>query len=118
MAIPETDVFLREYRLQRLTERLPAAAQPMAHWLRSPSARPVRVPAGLLLCLGGALGALPVLGFWMLPAGALLLAEDVPPLRRATGGMLGWLERQRPEWFAPTSTTSPIPSSAAPEAKG
>jgi hypothetical protein len=111
--ISDSDGSLREYRLQRLTERLPAAARPMAHWLRSRSARPVRIPAGLLLCLGGALGALPLLGFWMLPAGVVLLAEDVPPLRRATGGMLAWLEHKRPRWFVPASGASQI---ALPEA--
>jgi hypothetical protein len=114
MPIPDDDVSLREHRLQRLTEQLPRAARPVAQWLRSPSARPVRVPAGLLLCAGGALGALPVLGFWMLPAGVVLLAEDVPPLRRATGRMLAWLEHQRPDWFAPTPPAPPTPSAKAP----
>jgi hypothetical protein len=111
MPIPGDDVSPREYRLQRLTERLPAAARPLAHWLRSPAARPVRIPAGLLLCVGGALGALPLVGFWMLPAGVVLLAEDVPPLRRATGRMLAWLERKRPHWFVPTATAAaPAPN--------
>ena len=117
MAIPDDDVSLREYRLQRLTEQLPWAARPAAQWLRSPSGRPVRVPAGLLLCVGGVLGALPLVGFWMLPAGVVLLAEDVPPLRRATGRMLAWLEHQRPEWFAPAPPASPTPSSKAPDAQ-
>ena len=42
----------------------------------------LRVPLGLLLCLGGALWFLPVLGLWMLPLGLLILSEDVPWLRR------------------------------------
>ncbi len=116
MPMSDGDVSQREYRLQQLTERLPAAVRPAARWLRSPSARPVRLPAGLLLCLGGALGALPVLGFWMLPAGAVLLAEDVPPLRRATDWMLARLEQKRPHWFTPASTASPMTSARAPEA--
>jgi hypothetical protein len=114
--IADVDLSQREYRLQRLTERLPVAAQPVADWLRSPAARPVRLPVGVLLCLGGALGALPVLGFWMLPAGVVLLGEDVPPLRRASGRMLAWLERQRPNWFAPAAQRSPTPSVQTPEA--
>jgi hypothetical protein len=52
--------------------------------------------AGLLLTCGGLLGFLPVLGFWMLPIGLLLLAEDVPPLRSARGWVLDWIERRYP----------------------
>lgn len=37
---------------------------------------------GLLFVIGGALGFLPVLGFWMIPVGLVLIALDVPPLRR------------------------------------
>ena len=44
-------------------------------------ALPVRVPAGLLLVAGGVFSFLPVLGLWMLPAGLLMLAVDLPPLR-------------------------------------
>jgi hypothetical protein len=47
-----------------------------------------RVPPGARTLLGlvamaaGVLGFLPVLGFWMLPLGALIVVSDVPPLRR------------------------------------
>jgi hypothetical protein len=34
------------------------------------------------LVVGGALGFLPVVGFWMLPLGLLVLAQDVPRVRR------------------------------------
>jgi len=59
-------------------------------------------PTGALLCIGGVFGMLPVLGFWMLPAGLFLLAEDMPPLRRATSQILDWIERWRPHFFAAT----------------
>jgi hypothetical protein len=75
--------------------------RPAMRWLRRPSARLVRIPAGALLCIGGLFGMLPFLGFWMLPAGLVLLAEDVPPLTRARGRTLDWVERRRPHWFAP-----------------
>jgi hypothetical protein len=101
MRISETDPALRNHRLERLIECLPSSAQPTARWLRQPAARPVRIPAGVLLCVGGVFGMLPVLGFWMLPAGLVLLAEDVPPLT-----MLDWVERRRPHWFAPASNSS------------
>ena len=113
----DTDLALREHRLERLIGRLPSSAQPVARWLRSPPARPVRLPAGALLCAGGVFGMLPVLGFWMLPAGLVLLAEDVPPLQRATGRMLGWVERRRPHWLAAEPDTSAAAASAAPEAE-
>lgn len=42
----------------------------------------LRKTLGVLLLTGGALGFLPVLGFWMLPLGLALLAVDFPYVRR------------------------------------
>ena len=42
----------------------------------------VRLTIGGLLVVGGLLGFLPVLGFWMLPLGFVVLATDVPAVRR------------------------------------
>lgn len=50
-------------------------------WMRKPSSRWLRFPVGVLLIAGGLLGFLPILGFWMLIPGLLLLAIDVPFLR-------------------------------------
>jgi hypothetical protein len=36
---------------------------------------------GLLLTFGGVLGFLPIVGFWMVPIGLALLADDVQLLR-------------------------------------
>lgn len=44
------------------------------HWLRK--------TIGVLLVIGGCLGFLPVLGYWMLPLGLALLAVDFPTARR------------------------------------
>jgi hypothetical protein len=41
----------------------------------------VRIPLGILLVGFGLLGFLPVLGFWMLPLGIVVLAVDVPFVR-------------------------------------
>jgi hypothetical protein len=49
--------------------------------LRKNRYRYLRVPLALLLIVAGFAGFLPVLGFWMLPLGLLLLAIDVPALR-------------------------------------
>jgi hypothetical protein len=89
-----------ERRLRRLLRRLPSRMQAITRWLRKPASRWARIPAGLLLILGGCLAILPVFGLWMFPLGLMLLADDLPPLRRARDRVLNWLERRRPHWFA------------------
>ena len=89
-----------ERRLRRLLRRLPSRMQAITRWLRKPASRWARIPAGLLLILGGCLAILPVFGLWMLPLGLMLLADDIPPLRRSRDRALDWLERRRPNWFA------------------
>ncbi|HKU66054.1 MAG TPA: hypothetical protein VJQ06_13450 [Rhizomicrobium sp.] len=42
----------------------------------------VRVFIGVALILGGFLGFLPVLGFWMIPLGLMVLSVDLPIARR------------------------------------
>ena len=37
---------------------------------------------GLLFTVGGILGFLPVVGFWMLPLGLAIIALDIPPMRQ------------------------------------
>ncbi len=75
-------------RLNGFQTRLPEAAARTLAWLRRPSARLIRVPIGILLIAGGIFGFLPVLGFWMLPLGLLLLAIDIPWLTRPTASAL------------------------------
>jgi hypothetical protein len=41
----------------------------------------VRIGAGILLVLGGMVGFLPVLGFWMIPFGLFILTFDLPWVR-------------------------------------
>jgi hypothetical protein len=41
------------------------------------------------------LSILPVFGLWMLPLGVVLLAEDVPFLRRLTDRVIEWIQRQQ-----------------------
>jgi hypothetical protein len=64
----------------------------------------LRVGLGLLAVFGGFLGFLPVLGFWMLPLGLLILSIDFPPIRRfrrvATVKIAGWLKRRFPAFAA------------------
>jgi hypothetical protein len=55
--------------------------------------RYLRLPLALLLIAGGFLGFLPVLGFWMIPLGLLLLAIDLPRLRPWVSAALVRLRR-------------------------
>lgn len=73
-----------ERRLDRAERHLPTLLGEWLAHLRQPSASWVRVPLGILLMVGGLLGFLPVLGFWMLPLGVALLSLDVAMLRRPT----------------------------------
>lgn len=56
-----------------------------------------RIIVGLLLLLGGLLGALPILGFWMLPLGLLVLSLDFRWARRGYLSVMVWFRRRR-EW--------------------
>lgn len=47
-----------------------------------PDSLVARVGIGIALVIGGILGALPILGFWMIPLGLVVLSNDIPVLRR------------------------------------
>jgi len=47
-----------------------------------PENRQVRIAVGVLLVIGGVFGFLPILGFWMIPLGFVVLAQDLPVVRR------------------------------------
>jgi hypothetical protein len=47
-----------------------------------PRSRPARIAIGGGLVVLGFFGFLPVLGFWMVPLGLLVLSADVPQVRR------------------------------------
>ncbi|UTW60487.1 hypothetical protein KFE96_12550 [Kordiimonas sp. SCSIO 12603] len=47
-----------------------------------PASRIGRIIVGVLCILGGFLGFLPVLGFWMIPVGLIILSVDFPFVRR------------------------------------
>lgn len=89
----------RRQRMIRLLGRLPDRLRRATIWLLRPHARWIRIPAGILLVLGGIFSILPLLGIWMLPLGLILLAEDVPLLRRWRERALDWIEHRRPHWI-------------------
>ena len=58
----------------------------------------VRAPLALLFLAGGFLGFLPVLGFWMIPLGLLILAIDLPLLRPAVTAVMIRARRRWTLW--------------------
>lgn len=77
---------LERQKLDRLVDRLkkkmPDRVARVIAWLVGPTAILVRLPLGLFLIAGGIFSFLPLLGIWMLPLGILLIAVDVPFVRR------------------------------------
>ena len=53
----------------------------------------LRIPLGILLCLGAVLSILPIFGLWMLPLGLLILSEDVSCIRNRREKIEGWLRK-------------------------
>jgi hypothetical protein len=74
----------RHRRAQRRVER------------RLPRQRWLRMLLGGALVVGGILGFLPVLGFWMIPLGLFVLSYDLPAAERARA----WVERKFEAWRA------------------
>jgi hypothetical protein len=66
----------------------------LRHGIRLPRSRWQRIALGWLLILGGMLGFLPVLGFWMLPLGLALLSVDLPSVRRRRRKLSVWWGRR------------------------
>ncbi|MDN2564834.1 hypothetical protein N1F89_01235 [Aquibium sp. A9E412] len=59
-----------------------------------PRARWARVALGVLLVLFGLLGFLPVLGFWMMPLGLLVLSYEFALFRRLRRRLAIWWGRR------------------------
>jgi hypothetical protein len=99
---PELMADVHDRRLDRQWDRLkrglPHSTARALSWLRERRARRVRIPIGILLIVSGFLGFLPILGFWMVPLGLLLLAQDVPFLKRPAGRVLVWFNRTWQTW--------------------
>src|SRR5262249_26383038 len=97
----------RDPRLVRLIDSLPRHFRSTIRLLWQRSSPWLRMT---LVC-GGLLGFLPIVGFWMLPLGLVLLADDVSALRLARSRILDWIERRRPHWLA----RQPVRTARSPE---
>ena len=88
-------------QFDRIGRQVPATAG-FLRWVRQPHMLLVRIPLAVLLFLGGVFSCLPVLGLWMLPLGLLVLAIDVPVLKRPVGNAIvrlqRWLSTTRRRW--------------------
>ncbi|MBL4784995.1 MAG: hypothetical protein JKY49_06150 [Cohaesibacteraceae bacterium] len=71
--------------------------------LTLPRNKLLRMMIGFLLIAGGVLGFLPILGFWMIPLGLMVLSVDSPKARRirrkfslwfARFGPIAWMNRK------------------------
>ncbi len=85
---------------KRLERILPARLASGLRWLRHPASRWARLPAGLVLIVGGVFSFLPVLGIWMLPLGLMLIAADVPFLQRPMARFAMWIIERVERWQA------------------
>jgi hypothetical protein len=82
--------------LERFQRRLPNWAARLIDWLWRPRFHWVRLPLGIVLILAGIVGFLPILGFWMVPLGLIVMAKDLPPLQPILVRCLDWAERKWP----------------------
>lgn len=60
-----------------------------------PQSRPLRIAIGVLLIFFGILGFLPVLGFWMIPLGVVVLSYEFAVVRRFRRRCVVWWEKRR-----------------------
>lgn len=65
-----------------------------SHW-HLPKSKPLRIGLGIVLIGCGLLGFLPVLGFWMIPLGLLVLSVDLPVVRRWRRQVTVWWYKDR-----------------------
>tara|TARA_R110002124_G_scaffold100107_2_gene246558 strand:- start:2578 stop:2835 length:258 start_codon:yes stop_codon:yes gene_type:complete len=60
-----------------------------------PNSQLARISLGGVFILFGLVGFLPIVGFWMVPVGLLILSYDVPFLRRQTRRLSVWWGRRK-----------------------
>jgi hypothetical protein len=96
----------------------------MAHKIRIfdrqwhlPQSKAVRIGIGILLVIGGLVGFLPVLGFWMIPLGLLVLSIDLPIVRRWRRQLTVWWHRRKGEEGEEGDTTQTNGTAARATAK-
>ena len=77
-----------------LEHETPDRVTKVIRWIRSPASRWIRLPLGVLCIVASFFWFLPVVGVEFLPIGLLLIAQDVPFLRRPAAMLMLWLEKK------------------------
>ena len=95
-----------DHQLEIFEQKLLDAIARVVRWARGRGSGWVRIPLAVVLILGGFVGFLPILGFWMIPLGLVLIAQDVPFLRPPVARMLAWVN----EKWRPGATPSRAPA--------
>jgi hypothetical protein len=88
---------LLDQAFDQLEQQTPDRVTKAIRWLRAPESRWKRLAFGILFILGSFFWFLPVIGIEWLPIGLLLIAQDVPILRRPAARLMLWLENR---WMA------------------
>jgi purine-cytosine permease-like protein len=83
----------RRYRLDQKRGRLVLGSLEIP----VPRSRMGRIATGTALVGGGFLGFLPILGFWMVPLGLVVLSHDIPAVRRRRRRAAVWWYRRKGE---------------------
>jgi hypothetical protein len=60
-----------------------------------PATRGLRIALGAVFVFFGLFGFLPILGFWMIPVGLLILSHDLSSVRRWRRRVFLWWGRRR-----------------------
>ena len=66
--------------------------------VRLPRSRPLRMGLGFAFVAMGLVGFLPVVGFWMVPVGLVILSVDSPLARRLRRRTEVWVLRHYNRW--------------------
>ena len=87
---------------QEETNEQPQSEKPKRHHvrvagrrMRIPASRSARIAIGVSMVILGCFGFLPILGFWMVPVGLLILSHDMPSIRRRRRLMEVWWYRRK-----------------------
>ncbi len=97
MSNPAAKAELERY-FDWIEQHLPNWLARFLHWLRQPHMLIARIFVCLLLIVGGVLSFLPILGFWMLPLGLIIIAQDLPFLQPPLVRVVQWIERKWGSW--------------------
>jgi hypothetical protein len=95
--MPERGKEMLDEAFDRLEAETPDRVTKIIRWLRSPHSRWVRVPTGILCIIASFFWFLPVIGIEFFPIGLLLIAQDVPFLRKPVAR---WMLRLEDRWIA------------------